>query len=146
MTTEVLNEDCQLHSAPTSPDMNEVNCSICAAEIDDHVQEYFCGEPFDPVCDNCKADANLDDIGLTPDAFSSFPTSEMPVSLVAHWTAPDQLCSRHDVLMLPSFRAHFVQAPNPGDYFISIMMEMMQEISAKMEKQERMLEDRCQTS
>ena len=72
--------------------------------------------------------------------------SEMPVSLVAHWTPPDQLRSRHNVLMLPSFRAHLVQASNPGDYFISMMMEMMQEICAKMERQERMLEDRCQTS
>ena len=69
--TEVLNEDSHLFSAPTTPDMNIVYCSICAVEISDHVQEYFCGEPFYPVCDKCKADANLDDSGLTPDAFSS---------------------------------------------------------------------------
>ena len=39
VTTEVLNEDFRLLSAPTTPDMNMVYCSICAVEINDYIQE-----------------------------------------------------------------------------------------------------------
>ena len=47
-----------------------VYCSICAHLIERYVQEYFCDEPFNPACQKCKTDINLD-VEHCSDPFSS---------------------------------------------------------------------------
>ena len=88
-----------------------VYCSICAHLIERYVQEYLCDEPFNPACQKCKTDVNLD-VEHNSDPFSSFPIEGMPTSLVSHWVLPYNNSS-FSLLAIPSLKAHYVMLPNP---------------------------------
>ena len=117
---------------------SQIVCSICARHIENYVPEYFCGETFNPACEKCKADANLD-IGHDLDPFSSFPIEGMPISLVSHWILP-YYNATPSLLAIPSLRAHYTMLPNPGSSFIS-MEEVLAEFKKMMDEQLRELKE-----
>ena len=53
-------------------------CSICATRILNYTPKYFMGNMFNPACENCSEEEL--------DPFSSFPSEDLPPSLVAHWS------------------------------------------------------------
>ena len=101
------------------------SCSVCADSILDYVPNYHCGVILTPVCDSCMTNANLGESNLTPDAFSSFTASEMPLSLVPHWIPPHSMV-QPDIDSLPSLRTHYVMLPGSGDYFIAIQEVLLE--------------------
>ena len=113
------------------------NCSICSIPIDHFIQEYFLGEKINPACSLCKEDCS-------DDPFSSFPSSDIPPSLVVHWL-PISEDSGGGLGSISSLRAHYVTLPNPGDTFVTTK-EVLQEFRAMWEEQRRELRESCHQS
>ena len=107
-------------------DLNINNiCSICSVIIQNCCPEYFCGESYNPACENCKAN----DSSWTPDdPFASFPTPHQPSSLVSHWI-PVNMKTPQRPGSIPSMIVHCPYFPPPGSSFISMeeVLEMMRE-------------------
>ena len=99
-------------------------CSICSLSIQNYIPEYFCGEKYNPACQNCK---EKDSSWTLEDPFSSFPSPFQPISLVSHWLLPTADPIQSPGLII-SLQTHCVKLPNPGDRFISVeeALEMMQ--------------------
>ena len=106
-------------------DTNENICNICAANIFNYLPEYFCGEPYNPTCEDCKAN---DSSWAPDDPFSSFPSPHPPPSLVSHWFPVNVNAPRRPG-SIPSMIAHCPKFPPPGSSFISMeeVLEMMRE-------------------
>ena len=81
--SSALNQDC---SRP-------MTCSICAADIPDHIPEYFFGIAVNSACTQCKN--NFVDDDMTPDPFDSFFESVMPTTMVSHWTPAFSNCEQN---------------------------------------------------
>ena len=111
-----------------------VVCRLCSVGI----HEYFNGDKLDALCERCKNHNN----SVYP--FTSFDDLGAVGSLFSHWI-PFNYQEAPDLISIPSFRSHFVQMTDLRDDF-HWMIEIMQELCTKMERQERALEDRCQTS
>ena len=108
-------------------DLNVTLCSICAIEISNFIPEYFCGEKYNPTCENCKAD----DSSWNPDdPFSSFPSPTQPSSMVTHWICTDVMNTPLRPGSISSMINHYALLPPPGSYFISKeeVLEIMREI------------------
>ena len=109
-------------------DLNMVACSLCSQIMVNYCPQYFCGYKLYPACDGCmKRDLSKEQ---GPRPFSSFPSSEIPASLTAHWIQP---------FMLPpppssssaSFRSHYVKLPNPGQILYTAQ-DILQELKELM--------------
>jgi len=112
-----------------------MTCSICAADIPDCIPEYFCGSAVNPACNQFKNNANLADGGMTPDPFDSFFESEMPNTMVSHWTPAFSHC-KQNLLYIHSLRAHYELVPDHGGLSSSLDMMLfeMQRLMDTMDK------------
>ena len=125
----------------SSTSSNSVTCGICAADILNYIPVYFCGEAIDPACNQCKTDANLVDCDMTLDPFDSFYESEMPNSMVTHWTPTNITSNRKDSpLNLPSLQAHYVCLSNPGNppgFLDNSLNEVLLQMKLLMDKMDK---------
>ena len=105
---------------------NNSLCSLCAIEIQNYIPEYFCGEKFNPACEECK---DKDTLWSPDNPFASFPTPSQPSSLVSHWTLHLPSKPPQNPSSIPSLVTHCAKLPNPGDRFISVeeALKMMME-------------------
>ena len=96
-----------------TPYSSLVACSLCMRTISNYCPQYFSGYKLHPVCDICMKRNSLKD--EEPHPFSSFPSSNIPSSLVTHWIQPYQLSLSPRITSSVSFRSHYVKLPNPGE-------------------------------
>ena len=112
-----------------------MRCTVCAVNIEDHVPEYYAGEPLNPICEECQQDANLLESDLSLNPFSSIPVHGIPISLVSHWILPND-GPHYSFSTLPTLMAHYVQIPTPGSKFLS-MEEVLEEMNRIMDQQRK---------
>ena len=116
----------------------EEHCTICSRPIENYIPDYFCGERINPACYECKKDDDL------CDPFSSFPSSDIPPSLVAHWNFNPKNIGA-GIGCICSLRGHYVSIPNPGDSYVSAE-EVLLEFKAFLEEQRREYRESCKQS
>ena len=120
--------------------LQEELCSICGKEIPNYIPDYFMGERINPACSQCKV-YNTDD---DEDPYGSFPESEMPVTLVSHWSQPPTL-QKQSMSSFMSLRAHYIKIPNPGDSFMTTK-EILREFKMLWDEDRKSMREECKQS
>ena len=114
----------EVNEVTEDPNVNNI-CNICAAIIRNYCPEYFCGESYNPTCENCKANDNS---WIPDDPFASFPSPHQPSSLVSHWI-PANMNTPQRPGSISSMIVHCPYFPPPGSSFISMeeVLDLMRE-------------------
>ena len=114
----------EVNEVTEDPNVNNI-CNICAAIIRNYCPEHFCGESYNPTCENCKANDNS---WIPDDPFASFPSPHQPSSLVSHWI-PANMNTPQRPGSISSMIVHCPYFPPPGSSFISMeeVLDLMRE-------------------
>ena len=123
---------------PEPRSSSDVFCSICSDHIPKFIPEYFWGDKINPACQKCNIDYE------PSDPYSSFPSSEMPISLVSHWFVPPEV-SNTNLGSICTLRSHYVILPNPGDTLVTAE-EVLAEFKAFLDEQRREYRESCKQS
>ena len=132
------------HNSVTNyPDLNgsqipTVDCTPCGAENYWYPQNDLHGKVVHAPWQSCKSR------DLTVNPYLTFEDIGSS-SLLSHWIPYSSCHSAPDISITTSFRSHYVNIHKNNDEF-DWMIEMLKNLDAMMEKQERMLDDRCNTS